>query len=57
MTMKKLLDEIARNWGLEDPNTIEAFNMAERGETVETVKEFKELVENAMENDWYGFDF
>lgn len=57
MTMEKLLDEIARNWGLEDPNTIEAFNMAERGETVETVKEFKESVESAMANDWYGFDF
>lgn len=57
MTMKKLLDEIARNWGLEDPNTIKAFNMAERGETVQTMKEFKDLVESAMGNDENGFDF
>lgn len=56
MAMEELLNEIARTWGLEDPNTVEAFNMAERGETVETVKEFKELVEGMWENDCFGFD-
>jgi len=54
--MENLLNEIARAWGLEDENTIEAFNMAERGETVETIMEYKKLVEGARENDWFGFD-
>lgn len=56
MTMENLLDQIAHAWGLEDPNTIEAFRMAERGETVETVEEFKKLVEGMWENDCFGFD-
>lgn len=54
--MEELLNEIACAWGLEDEDTIEAFNMAERGETVETVREFKELVEGMRENEWFGFD-
>ena len=56
MTMNELLDAIAMSWGLEDPDTIEAFNMAERGETVEAIAEYKALVDGARENDWYGFD-
>jgi len=56
MTMENLLGQIAHAWGLENPDTIEAFRMAERGETVETVEEFKKLVEGMWENDCFGFD-
>ncbi len=56
MTMNELLDTIARTWGLEDQNTIEVFNMADRGESVETVMEYKKLVEGMWENNNFGFD-
>jgi len=54
--MEELLNEIARTWGLEVEETIEAFRMAERGESVETIKEYKRLVEGMWENDCFGFD-
>lgn len=54
--MEELLNEIARTWGLEVEETIEAFRMAERGESAETIKEYKRLVEGMWENDNFGFD-
>jgi hypothetical protein len=54
--MEELLNEIARTWGLEVEETKEAFRMAERGVSVETLKEYKELVEGMWENDYFGFD-
>ena len=54
--MEELLNEIARTWGLEVEETVEAFRMAERGESVETIKEYKRLVEGMWENDCFGFD-
>ena len=56
MTVSEILDAIATNWGLEDPNTVEAFNMAERGETAETLTAFRALVDGAHAEDDFGFD-
>jgi len=56
MTVNEILDAIATNWGLEDPHTVEAFNMAERGETAETIAEYRALVDGARAEDNFGFD-
>ena len=50
MTVNEILDAIATNWGLEDPNTVEAFNMAE------TIAAFRALVDGAHAEDDFGFD-
>lgn len=56
MTTNEVLDMIVSNWGFENEDTIEAFNMADRGETAETILEYKARIESGWANDNFGFD-
>lgn len=53
--MKEFMDYAVRNWGFENEYTIELFQMIERGEPVEIVREYIKLANGAMAEDW-GFE-
>ena len=53
--MKQYLDYAVRNWGFEAAETIELFRMVERGESTATIKQYIDLVNGMIENDWFGF--
>lgn len=51
MTREAMRDYAARNWGLENENTINIFRMYEDGEDEKAMKDYIELVELAANDD------
>lgn len=48
MTKQTILDYAARNWGLEDPHTIQLFALAQAGSTAEELLAYVQAAEAAM---------
>lgn len=53
MTKQEMKDYAVRNWGLEDPFTIELFQMDERGENESSMWAFIQMVEGMMADYYY----
>lgn len=53
MTKQEMKDYVVCNWGLEDPFTIELFQMDERGENESSMWAFIQQVEGMMA-DYYN---
>lgn len=51
MTREEMRDYAAKNWGLENENTINIFRMYEDGEDEKAMKDYIELVELAANDE------
>ena len=51
MTREEMRDYAAKNWGLENENTINIFRMYENGEDEQAMKDYIELVELAADDE------
>lgn len=51
MTREAMRDYAAKNWGLENENTINIFHMYEDGEDEKAMKDYIELVELAANDE------
>ena len=57
LTIKELKDHMVKTYGFEFPATIEFFQMCERHESLNILREYVKLVDGVTAEDWFGFDF
>ena len=57
LAIEELKDHMVKTYGFEFSATIEFFQMCERHESLNILREYVKLVDGAAAEKWFGFDF